>query len=124
MEIDLIIDPNNKKVFPKLRKDFKRATLKGVKDAMFYAEGMSKKRFGTPGNLRVVTGRLRASINSKAQIIKNEIIGSVQTDVKYGAKHEFGTHGMPKRPFLKPAIEENLNKINDIILNSIYRGTK
>ena len=124
MEVKLIIDPNNKKVFKKLNRDFDQATLKGVKEAMFYAEAASKKRFGTPGNLRVVTGRLRASINSKAQIVRNDIVGSIGTDVEYGAKHEFGTYGMKQRPFLKPAIEENLNKINDIILNSIYRGTR
>ena len=121
MEIKLKLDKRYKKDFKLLESNVKKGIIKGVRKAMFYAEAQSKKRFGTPGNLHVITGRLRASINSQVLEIKNDIIGRIKTNVEYAAQHELGLNGMPARPFLKPAIEENINKINQIISESAFR---
>lgn len=86
-----------------------------------------------PEHLDVVTGRLRASVNSKVDKIKDGFQIRVGTDVPYGAIHEFGlpvkrgkkTFRMKARPFITPAVEKSLpflkNKLN-VILGDIGKG--
>ncbi len=116
--------------FDALKKDVIDALSPAMKKAMRFAEGESKKRFGTPGNLNVITGTLRRSISSIVEEQRNKIEGAIFTNVIYGPPHELGSimttragsvYKMPLRPFLKPAIEEHLNKIEDIILDYLVR---
>lgn len=124
--------------------DFQRGIEKGMKLATIFAEGASKKRFNTPDNLNVRTGRLRTSIIGISEKSGDTYVGSVGTDVIYGRIHELGGTITPKngpylkfqidgrwmsvksvtipaRPFLLPAITENIDRIEEIILNSIYK---
>jgi phage gpG-like protein len=125
--------------------NFKSGILKGMKQSMLYAEGASKKRFGTQGNLQVRTGRLRNSIVGEAHQEDNDTyVGSIGTSVIYGPIHETGgviraKNGpylkfrvdghwvskkevtIPARPFLRPAITENISRIRDIIIDSIIK---
>lgn len=49
-----------------------------------------------PGKLGEVTGRLRNSMTYKVERSKGAVRGHVGTNVKYGAYHEFGFHGIEK----------------------------
>ena len=118
------LDPKSVKKMNKLDDEIKDGLLKGVRNAMTFVEASSKKRFGTAGNLKVKTGRLRSSINTKVQQFGSNIIGSIGSNVVYASIHELGSSRIPARPFLAPAIEDNLNTISNLIMDSIMREVK
>jgi HK97 gp10 family phage protein len=63
-----------------------------------------------PQFLGVVTGRLRSSITATpATKSGNSYTAKIGTNVIYGHRHEYGTGGMPARPFMRPAIEDSQN---------------
>ena len=70
------------------------------------AEGDVKLR--TP----VDTGRLRNSITHMMEGDDTVVIG---TNVEYAAYVEMGTRKMDAQPYLKPGIEENLDKYGEIL---------
>jgi phage gpG-like protein len=134
--------PETKRFLRDFPKEFHAALLKGVKKSILFAEAESKKSFGKPGNLKVRSGHLRRSIRSNVRDRYREIVAELNTDVKYGAIHEYGgvikakhapylkfTVGgrwvqvkqvtIPARPFLAPAIENNLLKLEQIITNTV-----
>lgn len=124
IEFSLNFSPAAKKLIEALPKNLEEATLKGLRLAMFFAEGASKKVFAESGPVKpkILTarsGHLRRSIKSKVDSVRKALIYS---KVKYAAAHELGIPPMPKRPFLRPAFEgENLEKIKSIIVDSIVK---
>lgn len=126
MKISMEVDPKSLKEVDELDEEFRTGTLEGVRKAMFLVEGAAKKRFGTPGNLRVQSGRLRSSIKTNVNNYRDVVVGAVGSDVVYAPVHELGSRDgrVPPRPFLRPSIEENIDKINDIITDSINREVK
>lgn len=124
MEMEIVVDKNTFKNLEALKDKLGDGLLKGVRNAMFFAEGASKKRFGTTGNLNVLSGRLRSSIKTDVRRMGNEIIGTIGSNVIYAKVHELGLGNMPARPFLRPAIDENINMINSIIIDSINKEVK
>lgn len=60
----------------------------------------------------VDTGRLQSSIGS--QVIKgsgSEIIGKVGSAVEYASYQEFGTRYQSGKPYLRPSLEKNRDKV-------------
>jgi len=126
---------------PNFKKSWRDGLVEGMRMAMFHAERKSKERMGTPGNLRVRTGNLRRSINSSVAVEGRSVVGILGSYVIYARIHELGgvirakngylkfktDHGwrsakqvvIPARPFLRPAITENLSRMSDIIAKSI-----
>jgi phage gpG-like protein len=125
-----------------LLKKYRNGFVKGVRESMLVAEKWSKQSFGQPGHLKSRTGNLRRSINTKVIEEPNKVIGIIGTPVKYGAIHEVGgiikpIHGkylkfaingnwksvrqsvIPARPYLRPSISENQNKIREIIIRNV-----
>lgn len=75
-----------------------------------------------PGNAPAPdTGNLRASVHYTVEESGNEVIGRVGTDVEYGKHLEFGTSRMAPRPWLKPALEKNQDKIKKLIIGGIEK---
>lgn len=122
--------------------EFKKALLDGVKKSILYAEGEAKKSFGKPGKLKVQTGHLRRSIKSSLITRYNLLVASLHSDVVYAAIHEnggtiravnspylkFNIDGrwvsvkevtIPARPYLEPAIIDNLDKMSELISDCI-----
>lgn len=59
----------------------------------------------------VRTGRLRSSIETSAPVRRgSSMIISVGTNVKYARYVEEGTRFMEARPYLRPALEQELSK--------------
>lgn len=125
-----------------MSESYSMGLLRGVKKAMLYAEGEAKLSFNKSGNLKVRSGHLRRSIKSDVEYKRKTIIGRLWTNVIYAAIHEYGgvivpvrarflsfkinntwittkRVVMPKRPYLYPAIKNNLNTIEDIIIEEI-----
>ncbi len=125
LDVKVTIDPAGLKYLKSMPAKFKEGILKGMRKAAFYAEGKAKKGFGSgsgppnppPGPLKVRTGHLRRSIRSG--VVKNMLTGWIGTNVFYGKVHEESTK-FP-RPFLRPAVENNIDKINELIKQSILR---
>lgn len=70
------------------------------------------------------SGDLAGSINTKVSVTKRRQSAQVGTSIKYAHRHEAGTFGMPKRPFLSPSLEAKRQKILDIILDQLIEGYK
>lgn len=65
-------------------------------------------------NAPVDTGNLRASLSSEVRREgADKIAGYVGTNVKYAPFVEMGTSRMGAQPFLRPAVEENRETIED-----------
>jgi HK97 gp10 family phage protein len=103
--------------------------LAGMERASAWLEGTVKRSFkpGTgrkyrrgrkyhiasaPGRPPAVdTGRLRASITHEVHKEGDQIVGLVGTNVEYAPHLEFGTNKMAARPFLRPALFNNVPEI-------------
>ena len=74
---------------------------------------------GAEAKLRtpVKTGHLRRSISHEIQSDENTSKAYIGTNVEYAPYVEFGvaSKNIPAQPYLRPAIEENRDKIRDMI---------
>ena len=125
---------------------YKRGLLAGTRRAMFFVEGKAKRRFDTPGNLKVRSGHYRRSIRSGVDSKHSGVMGFLSANIPYASIHEYGGTIYPKkgkylrfpiagkwvtvrkvvipaRPLITPAIEENLPKIGEIIVEDIIKET-
>lgn len=116
------------------------AIMQGMNDVVNFVEGESKK------NCSIDDGRLRASIESKAERSGSKILGEVFTNVEYGAYVHEGTgiyaktggrktpwiylgkdgnfvktNGQKANPFIKNAVLKNTVKIKKIMRNGIKK---
>lgn len=148
LDIRIEFDKRDLAKIYKMPEEFKAGTLKGMRQAMFHAERMSKKDFeksrGSKGGLHARTGNLRRSITSGINIKGSSIVGWLGSNVIYARIHEMGgiirprtkkylrfqIEGfwktvkqviIPTRPFLSPAIEENISEIKNLIRDSIIK---
>lgn len=132
----------------KLPDNYKAGLEKGMRLAMIFAEGQSKRLFNTPGNLQVNTGRLRASIIGTTRSVGNSYTGILGSNVIYSSIHELGGTIKPKaakhlrfktsdgawhtkssvtipaRPYLSPSFRgNNLDRIRNIIIDSAVKDS-
>jgi len=70
----------------------------------------------------VDTGRLRQSVTHNIQNENGEIVGRVGSNVKYAAYLEYGTSRMSPRPWLKPSVAINREKIFTLISQAVKKG--
>ena len=75
----------------------------------------------TGGNpLHVRTGKLRQSIKIKTEARANSVTAEVQAGGRrayYARFHEFGEGRMPRRPFLAPAREVAISKLDQTLID-------
>ena len=73
----------------------------------------------------VKTGALKNSLKlriSKQSPTKAEITIEYDKSLKYGTFVELGVKGRPPNPFLRNAIDNNIQKINDAITQAVMKG--
>ena len=144
LKVKLKINKSDQRKINKMPKRFKVGFIKGMRDSMYLVESTTKRRFGKPGELHARTGHLRRSIRTGVTQKPASVVGWIGTSVIYAAIHEFGgtikpIHSkylkfqidghwvskkkvkIPKRPYLMPSIEENLERIKDILRQSIIK---
>jgi len=144
LDITIDVNDNDLRRLNKMPSDFRKGLLEGVRKGMMIAEATSKKRMGKHGEIGVKSGHLRRSVHSKVQDEGDKIIGMLYSNVVYARIHELGgtirprtkkylrfkVNGkwvskkevtIPARPYLRPSIEENVERIKDVIVNSIIR---
>lgn len=142
LRFDFEETPETKKWRKEFPSEFKKALLEGVKKSMFFVEGKAKESFGKAGKLKVQTGHLRRSIKSSVKERHNMLVASLFSNVIYAAIHESGgviratnkpylkfqignrwvsvkEVTIPARPYLEPAISENVDEMYKIIYDNI-----
>jgi hypothetical protein len=128
----------------KLHKDFRSAFIQGLKLAMLFAESKIKKSFNKQGKPKIKTGNLRRNIGSGVKVGTRNAIGFVSADTIYARilerggtifprtsdylRFQIGGKWISKRsvrippyPYLQPGLEDNINKIEDIIVSTIFK---
>jgi phage gpG-like protein len=148
IELKIKFDKKDLMDLRKMPDQFRSGLLKGMRKSLFFAERMSKKDFeksrGPAGGLKARTGNLRRKIESGVNVKGNNIIGWIGSNLIYAQIHELGgiikprtkqylrfqIEGfwktvkqviIPQRPFIEPGITENIDKIKNIIQNSIVK---
>lgn len=73
----------------------------------------------------VDTGRLRSSIGSEIVMGSgSEIIGKVGSKVEYASYQEYGTRYQKGKPYLRPAVEKNRNRLVKLFEDGIARALR
>ena len=144
MEFQIKITEASRQMLANLHKKFRAEFIKGLKQAMLYAESKARKGFNKTERPKVKTGQLRRTIKSGVKITSTDAIGFLSANTIYARIQELGgiirprtadylrfqINGrwistkqviIPERPYLRPAIEENINKIEDIIKARILK---
>lgn len=136
--------PQTEMLLNTMPRRWSEALYRGVADSVNEIVILVKNSFGRIGNLKVISGGLRNSIDGNIQRRMNTIVGMITSDKEYAAVHEFGAtiraksseyltfqiHGawkkvkqveIPARPFLRPGVLDNLQVISTLIQNTIKR---
>lgn len=95
----------------KKKADINSGTIKAL------LRSMNIVRSDAINRVPVDTGNLRSSIVSKLEASK--LKATVSTDVEYAPYVEFGLRNnpeYPKQPFMRPALNENIDKIERIFI--------
>jgi phage gpG-like protein len=143
ISFSLSLDPKSKAILEKDKVAFREGMRKGLVDAMYFLEAEIKKSFGSGNTPKVRTGALRRSIKAKV----SDLRGQVGSSLVYAAAQEFGaiikarrseyltfkigdmwvkkrSVELPARPYLYPTVEENVDKVGNIILSRIEQVLK
>lgn len=144
LKFTLELNAASKALLEKDKIAFRAGMRKGLIDAMYFLEAAVKKSFGTSGKPKVRTGALRRSIQGR---VVNNTEGRIGSNLIYAPVMEFGALikarrakyltfkvdgqwrkvkqvTIPARPFFYPTIEENVQKVGNIILNRIEEAIK
>lgn len=138
MKIELKLSDKSKKLIRKMPDVTVPAIYKGMKRAMLTAERTAKGEYLSGRALKRRTGRLRSSLTAHVAIVGDHVVGRLGTNVIYARIHEKGGEirpkrakalrfqipgvgwrtvkkvTMPKRPFLRPAFEDNTDEFRAI----------
>ena len=146
LQIKIEVNKADLEKIKQMPNEFRAGLKNGVRKAMIFAEGKAKQDFtksrGPAGGLHVRSGHLRRGIESGIIDHGDIIEGWLGDNIIYAPIHEnsaiiypkkgpylrFPIDGhwvsvkkviIPKRPFLRPVIEENINEIAEIIHDTI-----
>lgn len=118
MAIEINIDINGAKEFKAAMERFDSGMQRQVHEqlANWAAEVKASARQRVP----VKTGNLRSSIYSKI----SEWVAEVGAEAAYAMFVELGTRYMRARPFLYPAVQEELPRLEAIICEAIEKAKR
>jgi len=143
LEVGIRTTKETKKLLKDMPKMIREGLVDGMKQAMNLAKKSAQDSFGKAGKPKNISHDLRNSIEPDAKIRGNVLIGSIGTEIIYGRIHEkggtinakgagllrFQVNGkwvsvpkvrIPKREYLRPAIQDNLNKIERLLTDSVW----
>jgi phage gpG-like protein len=142
-KFDLKLSPNSEFYLGVMSNLVRSGLASGVEESMKVSQEAVKKSFGTPGKPKVKSGNLRDSIRGDFQSGKNpgftlssdEVYAGIQEmggtiRAKSGKYLTFQIGGswvkvpsvtIPARPYLNPAVMENLKKFKTIITESVIK---
>jgi phage gpG-like protein len=147
IKMEMITHPKTKLYMSKLPGMVREGLVSGVKDSINFGKDEAKNSFGMSGKPQNKTGKLSNSIKASFLAGINQIKGSLSSDEIYARIQEEGgtiraknskyltfqiggswvkvaSVNIPARPYLHPAIMDNLRQIEAIIVASILKGVK
>lgn len=147
LKVELKLSEKAKAMLKKMPELVKPAIYKGMKEGMVLAD--REARLNLSGRvLQRRTGRLRNSITHDVKIEGNKVVGRIGTNVIYGRIHELGgvikprqaqylrfnipgvgwrmakSVTIPARPYLRPALEDSIKDIGEMITKRIEEAFK
>ena len=105
----------------KLKKEMRSKAVKNMTTACLFLEADIKKSLtgkspSSPGEPPgKITGTLGRSITHEVEKKPGRIVGRVGTNITYAVPLEFGTSKMAARPFIRPGLERNKERVGRII---------
>lgn len=121
LDIQIQTTKSTEKMLLEFPQETRKALVAAMTQASLFLEAETKKSFGRSGYPKVRTGHLRRSIYSKAIERASNVIGIIGTEVIYGRFLEDGTRRMKARPFLRPTVKRNEDKLAVMINNHILK---
>lgn len=116
---------SNNNVFQNLDK-LEELIKQGIKDGAEAAGNLvkneAKDNLLKNGSYR--TGNLYNSIESRVEDNEEEAEVKVGTDVEYAGYLELGTSRMQPKPYMYPALKDNVEKVVDKIANALKKVLK
>lgn len=101
-----------------VKKEAKRnARVQGLKDTGDLIENIVAKRLKTPRHVKAYNVGVRTGRKGRKP-------GKEDQDPFYWWFHEFGTSKLPPKPFLRPAFDENEQKLIDIMNKRVAAAIK
>ena len=129
VQVSLKLDKKSQEFLKGFPDKFKEQYRKGLVKSVLYAEAFAKKSFGRspsspfnpPG---VISGHLRRSVQGGVEKRGDDFIGYLGSNVKYARPLELGyePRNLQERPFIRPALENNIDKFMKIITNELLRS--
>jgi HK97 gp10 family phage protein len=101
--------------------------INSVTKAAIFVEGEAKR------NIRdikqnedklVDTARMLNSLTYEILKMEFNIRGFVGTNVFYAKFHELGTKDIPPRPYLRPALTENIDRVKEILTQGLNTAAR
>lgn len=144
-KIELKQTEDTKKFLKQFPGQFRKYLVEGFRKATYYIEGEIKKSFGQTDKPKVRSGHLRRSITSTVTQREGYLVGTFGSDLIYAPVHEYGAVIKPKnkpflrfqigerwvtlkqvtipaRPYIEPAIRDNIDEVDNIIATTITDG--
>lgn len=106
----------------RLEELIKQGVKNGAREAGNLVENEAKQNLLDNGSYR--TGNLYNSIKTKVEDNEDEVEAKVGTDVDYGTYLELGTSRMPAKPYLYPALKDNVDKVVNKVADAIRKVLK
>jgi hypothetical protein len=129
INVTLKLDKKSQQFLKNFPDKFKEHLRRGILSSMRFAEGYAKRSFGaspseSPNPPGVITGHLRRSVVGGVEKVSNNYIGYLGSNVKYARALEEGVpeRSLDERPFIRPALEKNLDSFYKIISNELLRS--
>lgn len=107
------------KALARFPKEWERTARQALKPGLALLESGAKKE------APVDTGRLRSSIAS--EVVKgpgSEIIGKVGSSLEYAPYQEYGTRYQPGKPYLRPTLAKEKNRVIKMFEAGIKQALK
>lgn len=106
----------------RLEELIKQGVKNGAEDAGNLVKNEAKDNLLRNGSYR--TGNLYNSIKSRVESEGEEAVAKVGTEVDYGTYLELGTSRMNPKPYLYPALKDNVDKVVNKVADAIRKVLK
>jgi len=107
----------------KLVKEMRAKAVKNMSKACLFLEGdinksLTGKSPSAPGEPPgKITGTLGRGITHEVEKKPDSVVGRVGTNIIYAVPLEFGTSTMAARPFMRPGLERNKERVAKIMMS-------
>jgi hypothetical protein len=115
LEIKIETTPETKQILKDNPTNIRKYLIEGMEEGYDMLVSETKNSFGSPGYPKVRTGNLKASIYQRIEEKQQTVNGIL------GARAEYAVYVDKLKPFLRPTLDRNRDRLHSIILRNIER---